>query len=78
MDSSISQNEYSLPARLEKIEAEFAVLRNETIGEFRWPIKNLPANLQIGETVHLKITTQENEEEAKYARMRRLLEELIN
>lgn len=56
----------------------FAVLSNEMLGEFRWPIKNLPENIKIGDVVELKAVTSKIEEEEKYERMRRLLEELIN
>lgn len=69
---------YSIAAKLERFEGAFAILRNETLGEFRWPVANLPAALKVGETVTLKIITSKQEEEEKYERMRRLLEELIN
>lgn len=69
---------YSIGAKIERFEGQFAVLSNELIGEFRWPIKNLPDNIHLGDTVALNVTTDKIEEEEKYARMRRLLEELIN
>lgn len=69
---------FSLPAVLKRFEDRFAVLQNESVGEIKWPIKNLPENVQIGGTVTLKISTQKVEEDEKYARMRKLLEELIN
>jgi hypothetical protein len=69
---------YTLTAKFERFEAIFAVLSNETIGEFRWPIKNLPENIKPGEMIQLKVVTSKVEEEEKYERMRRLLEELIN
>lgn len=65
-------------AKLERFEGAFAILSNETLGEFRWPAQNLPENIKIGEIVQLKIVTSKMEEEEKYERMRRLLEELIN
>lgn len=78
MDSQFLPDSHTLGAKLERFEERFAVFSNETLGEFRWPIKNLPENLQAGDTVHLKVVTPGIEEEEKYARMRRLLEELIN
>lgn len=69
---------HELTAKLERFEGAFAILSNETLGEFRWPVQNLPENIKIGETVQLKMITSKIEEEEKYERMRRLLEELIN
>lgn len=69
---------YTLTAKLERFEAIFAVLSHEMLGEFRWPIKNLPENIKVGDVVELKAITSKIEEEEKYERMRRLLEELIN
>lgn len=69
---------YSLSARLERFEERFAVLFNEHLGEFRWPIQNLPAAIQKGDMVILKMETPKTNEDEKYARMRALLEELIN
>lgn len=77
MENSPS-NFYSLAAKLVRFEDRFVVLAHEALGEFRWPIKNLPENLKIGDTITLKISTPSGEEEEKYMRMRRLLEELIN
>lgn len=67
----------SVSFRIENFEGEFALLKNEYF-EIRWPIRSLPANLKIGETITLKMATQKSEENEKYSQMRRLLEELIN
>lgn len=69
---------YSFPATLERFEERFAILKNETLGEFRWPLENFPKDSRVGDIIFLKMSTQKNEEEEKYARMRKLLEELIN
>lgn len=78
MADGFSQNSYEINAKLTRFEERFVVLFNELLGEFRWPIKNLPDEVKIGETITLKISTQASEEDEKYSRMRRLLEELIN
>ena len=76
------QSTCSLIAKLERFEGEFAVLGSEGLSEFRWPIKNLPMNIGIGETVILKVSSQREQigtdNDEKYAHMRKLLEELIN
>lgn len=75
------ENFYSVTAILERFEDRFAVLRNEGLGEFRWPIANLPQDIKIGESVTLKVVQQKSpnaENEEKLANMRKILEELIN
>lgn len=78
MQDSASQNPYFLAAKLERFEERFAVLNSEVLGEFRWPIKNLPENVQAGETIELSVRTRGINEDEKLTRMRKLLEELIN
>lgn len=74
----LPQDSYSITAKLEKFEGEFAVLTNEVIGEFKWPIRKLPEGLNLGEEIVIKLNTKEIAQEEQYARMRKLLEELIN
>ena len=69
---------YALRVILERFEARAAVLSCPGLGQFKWPIKNLPENLKPGDDVTLKIVTTKTEEEEKYSRMRKLLEDLIN
>jgi hypothetical protein len=71
-------NSFSITAKLERIEGEFAVLRNEAMGEFKWPLAKLPAGVKVGDTVTLKVNSSDVEKDEQYARMRKLLEELIN
>lgn len=71
-------SQHSLAAKLERFEEGFAILRNERSGELKWPLDSLPGNIKIGDIVMLKLSTEASEEEEKYARMRKLLEELIN
>lgn len=74
----MNDDTYTLVAKLDRFDDRFAVLSNDSMGQFRWPIKNLPENIKPGELVYLKVTNGMIEEEEKYARMRKLLEELIN
>ncbi len=69
---------HTLLAKLERFEERFAVLLGDSGLELRWPIKNLPDNVKLGDTIALKISTTKVEDDEKYANMRRLLEELIN
>ena len=89
MNQPSPSDRYKIEAKLMRFEERFAVLavgggaiadasQTESQLEIRWPIKNLPENIRLGDTVYLKIKTQKMEEDEKYTRMRRLLEELIN
>lgn len=73
-----SPDYYSIAARVESLDQTFALLRDEHGGEFRWPVSKLPPEVKVGDTVLLKIMTKKTEEDEKYTRMRKLLEELIN
>ncbi|MFA6521393.1 MAG: DUF3006 family protein [Candidatus Gracilibacteria bacterium] len=72
----------TLYSKLTRFEERYAVLVAEDGSEIRWPIKNLPDQIQIGDSVELKINTKKiaeaQVEDEKYANMRKLLEELIN
>lgn len=79
MSSSLPiSDSYALSAILEGFEDRTAVLSCPGLGQFKWPIKNLPENLKPGDGITLKIVTTKTEEEEKYVRMRKLLEDLIN
>lgn len=69
---------YELPVKIERFENQFAILRNDMTGEFKWPANNLPLEARGGDGLILSARLQKNSEEEKYARMRVMLEELIN
>lgn len=69
---------YELPVKIERFENHFAIMRNEVIGELKWPAMNLPPSVQIDDNLILTAVLIKNDEEEKYARMRATLEELIN
>lgn len=78
MSLPLQESFTAITAILERFEDRFAVLRNEALGEFRWPITNLPQDLQVGQSVTLKAVNPKSENDEKLDRMRTLLEELIN
>lgn len=69
---------YTMAVQLERFEEPLAIFSSDGLGEFRWPIEKLPPDVKPGDSLSLKISTGKIEEEEKYGRMRRLLEELIN
>lgn len=69
---------HELPVKIERFENQFAILRNDMIGEFKWPANNLPFEAHGGDSLILNVHLQKNSEEGKYAEMRTMLEELIN
>lgn len=71
---------YDLPVKIERFENQFAVMRSEISGEIKWPVDYLPSGAQIGDSAILTAVLQKKDssEEEKYAKMRMMLEELIN
>lgn len=72
-----SQSQAELTFLLDRFEEQYAVLRNEVVGEIRWPIRQFPKEVKIGDELILQIASGQSETE-KYKIQRRLLEELIN
>lgn len=71
---------YDLPVKIERFENQFAIMRNEITGEIKWPVDYLPKDTQPGDSAILTAILQKktDSEEEKYAKMRMMLEELIN
>jgi len=69
---------YELPVTIERFENQFAILRNDMTGEFKWPSNNLPSEALHGDSLILTAHLQKNSEKEKYSNMRVMLEELIN
>lgn len=76
--SPAPQPKSQLIALIERFDGPYAVLRNEALGEVRWPVSSLPADAKIGDSVNVKVSTSKHEEAEQFSNMRRLLEELIN
>jgi len=85
MSLSPSRKNPELTAKIQCLEEKFAVLQNEQLGEFRWPLASLPDTARVDDVVriqvnldqlaaHVAIDTKNDELENR----RRLLEELIN
>lgn len=68
---------FSLKARLERFEERYAILRGEGI-ELRWPIKQLPDNVNPGDEVTVMLKTKTILQDDEYRNMRKLLTELVN
>jgi hypothetical protein len=59
---------------------KFAILTNAIFGEIKWPIKKLPDNIEIGQTVTIGANqANQKSDEAKYHNqdIKNLLQELI-
>lgn len=63
---------------LRKFQDRNAVLYNESTGEIFWPIKKLPDNLEVGETITLRLVTAESVEQEHSEILKKVLEEIIN
>lgn len=76
MNEQIKKNT-DVEVQILRLEGDCAVLKNGH-GEFLWPMSHLPEKAAIGQTIMLTVKNPENEESAKLAALRKLLEELIN
>ena len=77
MNSRLTSNK----AKMLRVEGASALLSCEQGGavhEIKVPVALLPENIQGGDTVVIKLSTEAQEKEDNYGRMRQLLEELIN
>lgn len=72
------ENTTALTATLVRYDDRYGVFQSESAPEFRWPIKNLPDSVKLGESVTFTAATQKTQQESQYIRMRQLLEEMIN
>lgn len=63
-----------------QINGDFAILkpRDESLPEYRWPLAQLPENIQSGDTLLLTAKTPAMQKDTEYEHMRHLLAELIN
>lgn len=51
---------YELPVKIERFENQFAILRNDMMGEFKWPTNNLPTDALHGDGLILTAHLQKN------------------
>jgi len=66
--------EYFLKAEVRGFEGKLAILETEDKQQLRWPIKNLPDDVQAGGKIRLLISTTLIEKEAQ----EKLAKEVIN
>ncbi|OGJ44990.1 hypothetical protein A2272_04330 [Candidatus Peregrinibacteria bacterium RIFOXYA12_FULL_33_12] len=69
---------YTIDAKVEEINDQFAILKSACNIEFRWPTEKLPPKINIGDSVKLKLITKETGEEEKYTEMRNLLNAIVD
>ena len=70
------QNEITFTFR--RFEDRFAILFNELTDEIKWPIKNLPDDVQPNDTVKLRLISSNIEQAEQVAALKQTLEELVN
>ncbi|MBU0597819.1 DUF3006 domain-containing protein [Patescibacteria group bacterium] len=70
----VPHREHQLKVRVAKFEGKFAVLETNDKHEFRWPIKNLPDDVEEGADIRVKISTAKTESEER----ERLAQAVIN
>jgi len=60
-----AEREYYLKVKVKKFEGKFVVLETEDKQTIRWPIKNLPDDIQEGTSLRLVISTAKTDQEAR-------------
>jgi len=70
--------DYNLEFTLSRFEERMAIIYNDIIGEIKWPIKNLPEDLQIDDNFTLKAISPESQEQEQVHALQQTLELLIN
>mgnify|MGYP001561701106 CR=1 FL=1 len=76
--TSTEQASGMLTANIIGFDGMYAVLNIPEAPDMRWPIRHLPEGVDVGSPVQIKMITAKTENEEKFERMRKVLEELIN
>jgi len=74
----MSRSGYSLKATTKKFEGKFAVLEVEERQTLRWPIKELPDDIQEGAPVRLMISSEKADREAGEKMAKKMLNTLLD
>ncbi len=74
----MSRSGYSLKATAKKFEGKFAVLDVEERQTLRWPIKELPDDIQEGMPVKLIISSEKSELEEDEQQAKKMLNALLD
>lgn len=75
--TTISGMEYNLNATVKKFEGTFAILKTNDSQEIKWPIKNLPDDIEEGKEIRLVITSEKTESESQEKIARAVLNSLL-
>ncbi|MFA6553713.1 MAG: DUF3006 domain-containing protein [Patescibacteria group bacterium] len=69
--------DYSVATTVRRFEGKFAVLETSDAQSVRWPIKNLPDDVQEGATLRLLITSAKTDEESREKLARTVINSLL-
>jgi hypothetical protein len=70
--------EYCLKVTVKKFEGKFAVLETEDKQNLRWPIKDLPDDIQEGVVVRLVVSTAKTGEEEREKLARTVINNILS
>ncbi len=74
---TISEMEYNLNVTVMKFEGIFAILKTEDNQEIKWPIKNLPDDIEEGKDVRLTLSSEKTDSESKEKLARAVLNSIL-
>ena len=71
------EKKYFLNAKLEAFKETNAIFKAENGILYTWPIKNLPDNLKVGQTVRLSLSTEATEKEEREKVAKEVLNQIL-
>jgi len=74
---SVSEMEYNLNVTIKKFEGTFAILKTKDKQEIKWPIKNLPDDIEVGKEVRLVLSSEKTDKESKEKLARAVLNSIL-
>ena len=72
-----ADTEYSVATTVKRFEGKFAVLETSDRQSIRWPIKNLPDDVQEGAAIRLLLSSAKTDEAAREKLARTVINSLL-
>ncbi len=69
---------YELEFTFKRFEDRYAILDNEATGEIRWPIVDLPEDVNPNDKIKLKLITEQIQHNENLNDLKKTLEGLVN
>ena len=74
---NIPLKKYYLAGTIDRFEGKLAVIKTEDGQEIKWPITNLPENIEEGASIRLAISNSASDEKEKEEIAEKMLNEIL-